>query len=67
MANGQQQEEMMRYIPKHADDYGLSSSDDAVDGAFLFNDGSEMVEVMGGDWSLSDDDELLELDFEFVN
>lgn len=67
MANGQKQEEMMRYIPKHADDYGLSSSDDAFDGAFLFNDGSEMVEVMGGDWSLSDDDELLELDLVLAN
>ncbi len=57
----------MRYIPKHADDYGLSTSDDAFDGAFLFNDGSEMVEVMGGDWSLTDDDELIELDLVNVN
>ena len=57
----------MRYIPKHADDYGLSSSDDAFDASFLFNDGSEMVEVMGGDWSLSEDDELLDLDLMHVN
>jgi len=57
----------MRYIPKHADDYGLSSSDDSFDAAFLFNDGSEMVEVMGGDWSLSDDEELFELDLVNVN
>ncbi len=58
----------MRYIPKHADDYGLSSSDDAFDAAFLFNDGSEMVEVLGDDWSLSDDDDaLLDLDLMQAN
>lgn len=57
----------MRYIPKHADDYGLSCGDDSFDAAFLFNDGSEMVEVMGGDWSLSDDEELFELDLVNVN
>lgn len=57
----------MRYIPKHADDYGLSGSDDAFDAAFLFNDGSEMVEVLGDDWSLSEDDELLDLDLMLVN
>lgn len=57
----------MRYIPKHADDYGLSSNDDAFDAAFLFNDGSEMVEVLGDDWSLSEDDELLDLDLMLVN
>ncbi|MEP3123508.1 MAG: hypothetical protein ABJO52_16660 [Nisaea sp.] len=54
---------MMRYIPKHADDYGLSNTEDAFDAAFLFNDGSEMVEILGGDWSLSDeDDALIDLD-----
>lgn len=57
----------MRYIPKHADDYGLSSNDDAFDAAFLYNDGSEMVEVLGDDWSLSEDDELLDLDLMLVN
>ncbi|WP_156901202.1 MULTISPECIES: hypothetical protein [Nisaea] len=58
----------MRYIPKHADDYGLSSNDDAFDAAFLFNDGSEMVEVLGDDWSLSDDDDaLLDLDLMQAN
>ena len=57
----------MRYIPKYADDYGLSSNDDAFDAAFLFNDGSEMVEVLGDDWSLSEDDELLDLDLMLVN
>ena len=56
----------MRYIPKHADDYGVSGRDDSFDSAFLFNDASDMVEVLAEDWSLSED-ELFELDMVLVN
>tara|TARA_R110002012_G_scaffold14233_4_gene59421 strand:- start:409 stop:597 length:189 start_codon:yes stop_codon:yes gene_type:complete len=60
------EEDTMRYIPKHADDYGVSGRDDSFDSAFLFNDASDMVEVLAEDWSLSED-ELFELDMVLVN
>lgn len=56
----------MRYIPKHADDYGVTGLDEAFDASFLYNDSSEMLELLGDDWSLEADD-VLELDMVLIN